>query len=554
MINWNNLSGYANQTAAALVDSNNNPTSAGVAWNATDPFDVFGTSEASYPNAQLINSYLDNNARATDTVTVSGIPYANYSVYVYVASNGNGREGTVTIGNLGYSFSTTANNGPNPYTYTLVTSTTAGVYSPGNYVVFTGMSGSSFTIDQTEVSNCGIAAVEIVGDPIPALNVLPVTTPVSVASGATLDLTGGTQQVASLSDATPGQGGTIQNSATYSASILTLATTGGSTTFSGQIAGGGTLGSVGLVMSGSGLQVLSGSNTYTGGTTISSGTLQVAASGALPGYATPGTITAARGGMLAVSAGGSGWTAAGIGTLASSNSGGFASGSWLGIDTTGGSLTCNSNIAGSMGLAKLGGNTLVLAGSNTYAGPTTISQGTLEVNGSLASPVTVNRGGSLSGTGSLANVTVTPGGQLAPGDALGVMDVSGSLNLELGAVMDFELDTPSTSDMISMPTGQLVLNGQQFSDCNFTWSANFQPGTYNLIEAQSISGSLGASTSGTIDGIPATLFVQGNDLVLAVPEPSTLTLLGVGVLGLICWARRRRDRDHAATTRCLPGR
>ena len=274
-------------------------------------------------------------------MTVSGIPYPNYNVYVYVASDGNGRKGTVTIGNIGYSFSTTANNGPNPYTYTLVTSTTAGTYSPGNYAVFTGLSSPSFTINQTDVTNCGIAAVEIV---VPAtgspLNVLPATTSLTVAPGATLDLAGGTQQVASLSDATPGQGGTIQNSATYSAPILTLSATGGSTTFSGQIAGGGTLGSIGLVMSGSGLQVLSGSNTYTGRTTISSGTLQVTGSGALPGYGTPGQVTAARGGMLAVSAGGNGWTAAGIGTLLSSNSSGFASSSWLGIDTTGGSLTC----------------------------------------------------------------------------------------------------------------------------------------------------------------------------------------------------------------------
>ena len=100
MSNWNNLSGYANQTAAALVDSNNSTTSASVAWNASDCWDVFGASEASYPNAQLMNSYLDNNTRATDTVTVSGIPYPNYNVYVYVASDGNGREGTVTIGNL----------------------------------------------------------------------------------------------------------------------------------------------------------------------------------------------------------------------------------------------------------------------------------------------------------------------------------------------------------------------------------------------------------------------------------------------------------------------
>ncbi len=342
----------------------------------------------------------------------------------------------MTIGNLGYSFSTDANNGPNPYTFTLATSTTAGTYSPGNYAVFSGMSSSSFTINETRISNCGIAAVEIVQVPTPSgpvLNLLPVSTPVTVASGATLDL-GGSQTVASLSDAMPGMGGIIQNSGT-SPSILTLSATGGSTTFSGVIAGGVPLGSISLVMSGSGLQVLSGSNTYTGGTTV-------------------------------------------------------------------------------------GG-------------------GTLAVNGSLASAVTVNGGGCLSGTGYFSSITVTPSGQLAPGDGLGIMNVSGSLNLLSGAVMDFQLDTPSTSSQIIMPSGQLVLTGQQLSDFDFTPTSDFEQGNYLLVEAGSITGSLGLSTSGTVDGLPATLAVQGNDLVLnVVPEPSTPALLGAGAIGLAAWAWR----------------
>ena len=41
------------------------------------------------------------------------------------------------------------------------------------------------------------------------------------------------------------------------------------------IQGGGTLGPISLVMSGSGTQVLAGSNGYTGGTTVKSGRLAV---------------------------------------------------------------------------------------------------------------------------------------------------------------------------------------------------------------------------------------------------------------------------------------
>ena len=60
-----------------------------------------------------------------------------------------------------------------------------------------------------------------------------------------------------------------------------------------------------------------------------------------------------------------------------------------------------------------------------------------------------------------------------------------------------------------MPGSTLALNGQSFDDLHFTTEPGFGLGTYILVQAQGISGSLGTSTSGTIDGLPATLAVQG---------------------------------------------
>ena len=73
-----------------------------------------------------------------------------------------------------------------------------------------------------------------------------------------------------------------------------------------------------------------------------------------------------------------------------SNGSGFAAGSVLGIDTTlagtgGFSYGAGNNaIAGNMGLTVVGSNALILTGSNTYTGGTTISGGTLQLGDGTA--------------------------------------------------------------------------------------------------------------------------------------------------------------------------
>ncbi|MGA2259547.1 MAG: autotransporter-associated beta strand repeat-containing protein, partial [Thermoguttaceae bacterium] len=185
---------------------------------------------------------------------------------------------------------------------------------------------------------------------------------------STLDTSGsGVLSFGSLSAATlgglTGPGTLILANASSSAVALSVGNNGASTTFAGALSGGGSLTKVG-----SGMLYLAATNAYLGTTAINGGTLGTATTAALPGYATPGQISVANGATLAVSAGGSGWSAVDIGTLLGGNGSGFVNGSMLGIDTSGGGLSYSSNITGSMGLVKLGGNSLVLSGSNTYAG------------------------------------------------------------------------------------------------------------------------------------------------------------------------------------------
>ncbi len=167
----------------------------------------------------------------------------------------------------------------------------------------------------TRTSFVDMVAVSLVGSYAPGL---PTGTPVSLAAGATFDVGGNNQQVASLSDYTAGSGGTVVNSNTSAASTLTLSATGGTSTFSGVIAGGGSLGTLNLVMSGSGTQVLAGSNTYTGSTTINGGVLAVNgslnsggnvtvnAAATLSGSGAVGNVTISASGTLAPGFNGSG--------------------------------------------------------------------------------------------------------------------------------------------------------------------------------------------------------------------------------------------------------
>ena len=101
-------------------------------------------------------------------------------------------------------------------------------------------------------------------------NNLPLTTALTIASSGVLDMAGVPQTVGSLSGSA---GAVVTNQYTeYTVPTLTVAMSAGSTSFAGNI-----IGRNALALSGSGKLTLSGTNTYYGGTTVSGGTLDIAA-------------------------------------------------------------------------------------------------------------------------------------------------------------------------------------------------------------------------------------------------------------------------------------
>src|SRR5204862_1790727 len=84
-------------------------------------------------------------------------------------------------------------------------------------------------------------------------------------------------------------------------------------------------------------------------------------------------------------------------------------------------------ISGPGTMEKQAAGKLVLTGTHTYTGVTTVSAGTLLVNGSIgASAVTVTNG-TLGGNGLIQGpVNIQSAGRLAPGTSLGTLTISNS--------------------------------------------------------------------------------------------------------------------------------
>ncbi len=149
------------------------------------------------------------------------------------------------------------------------------------------------------------------------------------------------------------------------------------TTFAGILGGTG-----GLAKQGTGTLALSGLNTYEGATTVSAGSLVFQNTAAKPSLS---AISVSAGATLGLGVGTAptNFTDTEIEGLFANTLAGVTMdpASNVGIDTTVGDYTCASNLAASAkGLIKLGANTLTLTGTNSYAGPTSINSGALQIS------------------------------------------------------------------------------------------------------------------------------------------------------------------------------
>ena len=188
--------------------------------------------------------------------------------------------------------------------------------------------------------------------------------------------------------------GNLSNVTVTGTTNVGIDTTAGDFTYATSVAGSPTRG---LTKSGINTLTLTGTNTYTGNTLVSAGTLQLSKqvslynNGAAAAWSKT-NINVNSGATMAFNIGGAGeFTKANIITLlglADATTNGFKTGSSLGLDTTSGDFLYDSIIANPnsganvLGLIKLGTNTLTLSAlsataASNYTGTTTLGGGTL---------------------------------------------------------------------------------------------------------------------------------------------------------------------------------
>ena len=346
--------------------------------------------------------------------------------------------------------------------------------------------------------------------------------------------------------------GAVTNSDPYRGNInFTLGVANGSGTFAGQL----TAPNLSVIKSGTGTQILAGTNTYTNSTTISGGTLVISGllgngsyaasitnnaslafsnsasqtlSGVISGSGTltkagPGTLTLSQansysggttitGGTVQISAGGSaGGSTAGLGTGTVS----IASGAQLTyyLSTTGSHTITNA-------FALSGGTLYSEDGNNTFSGQVTLASGASTISSRYQDTITL--AGGLAGSG---NVLLTQAGGLGDGPTYvlsgtgantGTVRVSGSSN---GRITKLQVANVNAlqSATLDLATGDVGTVEFTVPGTN-TYALGGLQGSRNLsIGANSLSvGSNGQSTtySGVLTGSGSLTKVGGGRLAL----------------------------------------
>ncbi len=156
-------------------------------------------------------------------------------------------------------------------------------------------------------------------------------------------------------------------------------------------------------------------------------------------------------------------------------------------------------------------------GTNTYRGATTVTAGTLLVNGSTvaASAFSVGANGILGGTGTIGGTVSFASGAKFFFDPASALTVTGAVTFDNSfGVSSLIVDDWS---LIGNDTYTLINSGSDFSNIS-NW---------------------GVGNAATLDDGRQAYFKEGSLQLVVIPEPSTLILLGISLATLAAFRRRK---------------
>ena len=196
-------------------------------------------------------------------------------------------------------------------------------------------------------------------------------------------------------------------------------------------------------------------------------------------------------------------------------------------------LTYAGGISGVGTMTKQAAGKLTLTGTHTYTGPTTVSAGTLLISGTIGMSAVTVAGGTLGGNGVVKGpVTIQSAGRLAPGASIGALTISNSLNLLGVTVMELNA-TARTNDIVRGLTtvsygGTLVLSNLAGtitgSNAFKLFSANGYVGAFTALTPASPGPGLAWNTN--------TLRTDGTLRVINASPPTITNMRSGNLLGL----------------------
>ncbi|WP_186775838.1 LamG-like jellyroll fold domain-containing protein [Rubripirellula tenax] len=225
----------------------------------------------------------------------------------------------------------------------------------------------------------------------------------------------------------------------------------------------------------------------------------------------------------------------GFGQITSSNS--FAgSGGTLTITGDSGSGDFSGSINGNVSLVKSGNGTQSLGGTMIHTGTTTVSAGTMLVNGPHTGGgiYTVNGGGTLGGIGSIGSaVIVNSGGRLAPGESAGILTAD-SVTLSSGAFFDIEIGgTTAGSGYDRLLTSSATLGGTLNVSLIGSGGTTFAPSPADTFTVAVSSASMSGDFENVANGQRiTTVGGEGTFLVTYDASSSTVVLSDYAVVSV----------------------